>query len=190
MSLAFQLQLINKDKRTHPSCPRPLKEPFDTHRPSERSFGRSTEVSKPFVYFVPEKCIADPTGDSVHLSAAFVDGSPLPSWLTFDGSAFRGAFDANRFAGNGRKRRESKEGDPGARGAWARGRVARRKEERDHGAFTKSHLELGGLARPIQLSGCDSKGTPILSSVRNRHPYQDLIGDSWSYDFGWCRGGF
>ena len=72
----------------------------------------------------------------------------------------------------------------------ARGRVARRKEERDHGAFTKSHLELGGLARPIQLSGCDSKGTPILSSVRNRHPYQDLIGDSCSYDFGWCRGGF
>ncbi|CAK9093698.1 unnamed protein product [Durusdinium trenchii] len=97
----------------------------------------STEVSKPFVYFVPEKCIADPTGDSVHLSAAFVDGSPLPSWLTFDGSAFRGAFDANRFAGNGRKRRESKEGDPGARGAWARGRVARRKEERDHGTPTQ-----------------------------------------------------
>ncbi len=46
-------------------------------------------------YTLPAGLFADPDGDSLTLTAKLSDGSPLPSWLTFDGSTFTGTPPAN-----------------------------------------------------------------------------------------------
>ncbi len=46
-------------------------------------------------YTLPAGLFADPDGDSLTLTATLSDGSPLPSWLTFDGSTFTGTPPAN-----------------------------------------------------------------------------------------------
>ncbi|NEQ09974.1 MAG: hypothetical protein F6K37_29775 [Moorea sp. SIO4E2] len=45
-----------------------------------------TTVSQNYIYTIPAETFTDPDGDELALSATLEDGSPLPTWLTFDPS--------------------------------------------------------------------------------------------------------
>lgn len=51
---------------------------------------RSATQDASFGYTVPGGTFTDPDGDALTLSARRTDGSALPAWLTFNGSAFTG----------------------------------------------------------------------------------------------------
>ncbi len=56
---------------------------------------QSVDEDTAWSYTLPAGLFADPDGDSLTLTAKLSDGSPLPSWLTFDGSTFTGTPPAN-----------------------------------------------------------------------------------------------
>ncbi len=51
---------------------------------------QSTQSGKAFTYQLPNNLFSDVDGDTLTIKATLADGSPLPSWLSFDGSKFSG----------------------------------------------------------------------------------------------------
>ncbi len=56
---------------------------------------QSVDEDTAWSYTLPAGLFADPDGDSLTVTAKLSDGSPLPSWLSFDGSTFTGTPPAN-----------------------------------------------------------------------------------------------
>ena len=51
---------------------------------------QETQSGKAFTYTLPNNLFSDIDGDSLTINATLADGSPLPSWLSFDGNKFSG----------------------------------------------------------------------------------------------------
>jgi Ca2+-binding RTX toxin-like protein/subtilisin-like proprotein convertase family protein len=51
---------------------------------------QAIQSGKAFTYQLPNNLFSDVDGDSLTINATLADGSPLPSWLSFDGSKFSG----------------------------------------------------------------------------------------------------